>query len=127
MSIIKADWNKRVCSYSRYFIFKEFKCNCGKCNSSAYLNPRLIIYLDELRIYFGKPVIITSGIRCKKYNSSLSGSSPVSAHLRGSAADVVIFGVNPKDIHDWWIHNVPRCFSYYGTKYMGNACHVEVY
>lgn len=122
----KVEWNKKVCSYSRYFIFKEFKCKCGKCDSPAYLDPRLIIYLDELRRYFDKPVIITSGIRCKKYNSSLVGSSPVSAHLRGSAADVYIQGVNPKDIDDWWTYNVPRGYSYYGTKNMGNACHVEI-
>lgn len=122
----KSDWNRKICSYAKYFTFDEFKCKCGKCYSSAYLDPRLITYLDELRRYFGKPVIITSGIRCKKYNSSLVGSSPVSGHLRGSAADVYIQGVNPKDIDDWWINNVPRGYSYYGTKNMGNACHVEI-
>lgn len=122
----KAEWNNKLCSFSRYFNFKEFKCKCGKCSSAVYLNPKLITYLDELRRYFGKPVIITSGIRCKKYNSSLPGHSPVSGHLRGSAADIYIKGVDRDKIHLWWKENVPNGYSYYGTYNMGNACHVEV-
>ncbi len=122
----KAEWNKKVCTYAQYFSFREFKCKCGKCSSPAYLNPRLITYLDELRRHFNKPVIITSGIRCKRYNASLPGSIPTSGHLTGNAADICIKGVKPKDIHDWWLDNVPVCYTYYGTPNMGNACHVEV-
>lgn len=122
----RKQWNIKLCSYTKYFSYPEFTCKCGKCDSPAYLNPRLIIYLDLLRRHFKKPVVITSGIRCKKYNSSLVGSSPVSAHLRGSAADVYIRGVEPKDIDNWWTLNVPRGYSYYGTKNMGNCCHVEI-
>lgn len=123
----RKEWNKKICSYTKYFSYPEFTCKCGKCNSPAYLDPRLIIYLDLLRKYFKKPVVITSGIRCKKYNSSLVGSIPFSAHLRGAAADVYIQGIEPKDIYNWWTFNVPRGHSYYGTKNMGNACHVEIY
>lgn len=122
----KVEWNNKLCSYSRHFVFNEFKCKCGNCQSSAYLNPKLITYLDELRRYFGKPVIITSGIRCKKYNNSLAGSSPSSAHLRGSAADVYIKGVDPGAIVNWWTSNVPGSRSYCGTPNMGNCAHVEV-
>ncbi len=122
----RKEWNKKICSYSRYFLATEFTCKCGKCNSPAYLDPRLITYLDELRRHFKKPVVITSGIRCKKYNSTLPGHSPVSGHLRGSAADVYIPGENPKDIYMWWLHNVPRGYSYFGSKNMGNCCHVEI-
>lgn len=120
------EWNRKLCNFSSYFRFTEFKCKCGKCNSSAYLDPRLLTYLDEMRIYFGKPVVITSGIRCKKYNNSLPGSSPISGHLRGKAADVYIKGVDPTVIRKWWISNVPGSYAYCGTKNMGNCCHVEV-
>lgn len=122
----RKEWNKKVCSYAKYFKASEFKCKCGKCDNSAYLDPRLIIYLDLLRRSFNKPVHITSGIRCKKYNLSLAGSSPVSAHLRGSAADVYIPGVNPKDIDNWWTFHVPGAYSYYGTPNMGNCIHLEI-
>lgn len=123
----RKEWNNKLCRYSSYFKVSEFKCKCGKCDSPAYLDPKLVTYLDELRIYFKKPVVITSGIRCKKYNNSLVGSSKVSAHIKGKAADVYIKGVDPGAIADWWTSNVPGSFSYCGTSNMGNACHVEVY
>ncbi len=122
----RKEWNKKICSYSSYFTSVEFKCNCGKCNSPAFINPKLITYLDEMRKHFKKPVVITSGIRCKEYNNSLPGSSKSSQHLKGNAADVYIKGVDPKDIHLWWYKNVPNGYSYYGTPNMGNACHVQV-
>ncbi len=122
----RKQWNIKLCSYANYFTYSEFKCKCGKCNSPAYLNPKLITYLDELRKHFKKPVVITSGIRCKKYNASLSGSIPTSGHLTGNAVDVCIKGVKPKDIHAWWLSNVPDCYTYYGTPNMGTSVHVEV-
>ncbi len=125
--MIKTEWNKKVCSFSSYFTYKEFKCKCGKCSSPAYLDPKLITYLDEMRIYFRKPVVITSGIRCGRYNNSLVGSSKSSGHLKGKAADVYIKGVDPKVIRNWWFSNVPSGYSYCGTKNMGNCAHVEVY
>ena len=123
----RKEWNRKLCSYSKFFIDTEFRCKCGKCNSPAYLNPKLITYLDVMRRYFKKPVVITSGIRCKKYNNSLPGSIKTSAHLKGNAVDVYIKGVDPKVIRDWWFSNVPSGYSYCGTSNMGNACHVEVF
>ena len=123
----RKEWNRKLCSYTPYFVTSEFYCKCGKCNSPAYLNPSLVVYLSRMRKYFKKPVVITSGIRCKKYNNSLPGSSKSSGHLKGNAADVYIKGVNPKDISDWWYNNVPNGYSYHGTPNMGNACHVEVF
>ncbi len=125
--MIRSEWNYKICSYSRYFTFEEFKCNCGRCFSPAYLNPKLITFLDELRRDFKKPVVITSGIRCKNYNNSLVGSSKNSGHLKGCAADIYIKGVDPKEIRNWWFLNVPSGYSYCGTKNMGNCAHVEVY
>lgn len=122
----KSDWNRKICSYSKYFTFDEFKCKCGECNSSAFLNPKLITYLDEMRRYFRKPVYITSGIRCKDYNDSLPGSSKSSGHLKGNAADVYIKGVDPVVIVNWWTSNVPGSFAYCDVPWMGNSAHVEV-
>lgn len=123
----RKEWNKKVCSYATYFTSVEFNCKCGNCSSSAYLNPKLITYLDEMRRYFKKPVVITSGIRCKKYNNSLPGSSKKSGHLKGNAVDVYIDGLHPGYIVDWWYDNVPGAYAYYGTKNMGNCAHLEVF
>ena len=123
----KAEWNRKLCNYSSYFRASEFKCKCGKCDNTAYLDPKLVTYLDEMRIYFRKPVVITSGIRCKKYNNSLPGSSKTSAHMKGKAADVYIKGVDPAAIVNWWTSNVPGNRCYCGTPNMGNCAHLEVY
>ncbi len=122
----RKEWNKKVCSYATYFTSVEFNCKCGKCDSPAFLNPKLITYLDEMRKHFKKPVVITSGIRCKEYNNSLPGSSKSSQHLKGNAADVYIKGVDPKEIHLWWYKNVSNGYSYYGTPNMGTSVHVQV-
>lgn len=42
--------------------------------------------LEPLRSFVGKPLIITSGYRCKRVNK-LVGGSPTSQHTEGKAAD----------------------------------------
>lgn len=101
----------------------EFVCPCG-CGLNN-ISDDLVICLQALRFHFKKPVVITSGCRCKKYNRSLVGSVPNSAHLRGCAADIYISGVSPKKIHDFWQKN-KFGYSYYGTKNMGTSAHVEI-
>lgn len=48
----------------------------------------LACVLENIRLYFNKPIIITSGYRCKKLNSLVGGSS-TSDHMYGRAADIV--------------------------------------
>lgn len=43
--------------------------------------------LDPLRQAYGKPIIVTSGYRCKALNSAIGGASN-SQHLYGQAADI---------------------------------------
>lgn len=43
--------------------------------------------LDPLREAYGKPIIITSGYRCKQLNKAVGGAS-TSQHLTGEAADI---------------------------------------
>jgi uncharacterized protein YcbK (DUF882 family) len=67
-----------------YFVKKEFKCpDCGKVIVSAWL----IHLLNKVREGLGKPMIVNSGYRCKKYNKKIGGGKN-SAHLRGTAADI---------------------------------------
>lgn len=117
-------YNVRLCADFKHFRASEFACHCG-CGHPAKLDAKLLYRLELLRSYFGKPVVITSGVRCRKYNNSLRGSSKTSAHLSGDAADVYIDGVDPKDIVKFW-KKKNFGYSYYGTPNMGNCAHVQV-
>ena len=50
---------------------------------------RLVIrVLDRLRDGWGRPIIVTSGYRCKELNTAVGGARN-SQHLKGQAADIV--------------------------------------
>lgn len=49
-------------------------------------------FLQPLRNAWGKPIIISSGYRCKALNSVLPGASPTSVHMNGYAADMQVAG-----------------------------------
>ena len=54
-----------------------------------------INYLDVIRDYYGKPVLITSGYRCPKVNTAVGGSlTPPSKHMGGNAADIHVAGIS---------------------------------
>lgn len=129
MAVITAyHYNKWLFQDFSYFTMTEFRCNCKKCANRANphkVNAKLLTYLEQMRKHFGKPMIVTSGLRCKSYNSTLPGASKRSAHLRGMAADVYIKGVDPKVIRDYW-KSLNVGYSYCGTANMGNACHVQI-
>ena len=44
--------------------------------------------LDKLRCEWGRPIIVTSGYRCKELNTAIGGAR-YSQHLKGQAADIV--------------------------------------
>lgn len=128
MSFNAYNYNKILFTDFSHFTRNEFRCNCRKCANHAmptHVNAKLLTYLEQMRQYFGKPVVITSGLRCKKYNASLKGSIKNSAHTKGKAADVYIKGVSPAEISKYW-KSLEVGYTYYGTPNMGNACHVQI-
>jgi uncharacterized protein YcbK (DUF882 family) len=72
---------------SEHFSASEFSCKCG-CGFDD-VSPELIHLLESIREEYGKPMRITSGCRCRNWNSQCGGVSR-SAHLRGTAADIYI-------------------------------------
>ena len=90
----KNDWKS-----IKYFNRKEFGCKCGKYCNGFPVEPsfELARILDKIRGHFGKPVIITSGIRCKQHNANVGGVSN-SQHLYGIAADIQVPGVPPATV-----------------------------
>lgn len=124
----KAYQNRDKKQLSRHFEKVEFKCGCkGRyCNGyPAAVSPKLLGILEKLRIDYGKPITITSGVRCKKHNNSLPGSSRTSLHLKGKAADIYIPGVSRAEIKKR-AYRYGAAYSYYGTPGMGNAVHINI-
>ena len=61
-------------NFSRY----EVRCSCG-CDASS-ISPVLIEKLQHVREIIGKPMTITSGVRCEVFNTEIKGSL-VSSHM----------------------------------------------
>ena len=75
-------------NFDRY----EFECNC--CKLYIY-NQELLDVLEHLRTALGnRSISVLSGTRCSSHNSNVGGASK-SQHLYGTAADIVVKGVDP--------------------------------
>lgn len=88
----KKDGNKYI---SENFKAKEFACKDG--SDVIFISPELVIVLQKIRDHFGKAVHINSGYRTVTYNKKIGGAT-YSQHCYGTAADIRITGVKPKDI-----------------------------
>lgn len=85
-----------------HFRKSEFRCKCGRyCNGyPVRVDENLLVLLEKLRKEAGnKPVIINSGLRCKNHNKNVGGSSG-SQHLKGTAADIKVFGVSAAQVYN---------------------------
>ena len=83
------------------FKYNEFKCHCkGKyCNGyPVSFSYDLASNLQNIRSHFNKAVIITSAIRCQKWNDSLKGSVKNSLHTKGKAVDFYVKGISYKTL-----------------------------
>ena len=69
-----------------HFNLSEFACPC--CNL-VMLHPKLLAKLVELRNVLERPVYITSGYRCPRYNQKVGGVAN-SYHRIGLAVDIKV-------------------------------------
>lgn len=83
----------------QYFKKEEFRCKCGKYCNGYPVEPseELVNVLEKIRKYFGKPVIVNSGIRCATHNANVGGAN-ASQHMKGTAADIVVSGIDPERV-----------------------------
>lgn len=119
------------------FTVSEFRCGCGGKYCTGYpviLNTQLLKNIQSIRTKFGSTVI-SSSVRCKKYNNSLAGSSSVSYHMEGCAID--FYGTytreypNRQKVMEYWKKLPKAGYTYCNTprnQYpnMGIAIHVQV-
>ena len=62
--------------------------NSPACDAIDNLYGLVTNVLDRLRSEWGRPIIVTSGYRCKELNAAVGGTRN-SQHLKGQAADIV--------------------------------------
>ena len=110
-----------------HFKKSEFACKCG-CGFDS-INHNVVALLEDIRSYFGdRPVIVTSGCRCAKHNSSVGGAQG-SRHVLGKASDIYIDGVDKWELKNYCqsLVNQGRArYTYTGTAGMGNAVHIDI-
>ena len=75
-----------------HFSRKEFECDCG-CGFDT-VDFELAEVLDDVAHYWPHSrVLINSGCRCPQHNSDIGGE-PLSQHLKGKAADIVVENIH---------------------------------
>lgn len=121
----------------------EFRCNCGHCTGyPSYMKQVELKHLQKIRDHYGKPMTITSGLRCSYENSRVGGVRN-SGHTRGYAADFYMKGVtdtvaNRKRSLKWIERRENHEFTYGAymndsngmyrvAAGMGNAMHTETH
>ncbi|MEE0772001.1 MAG: peptidoglycan-binding protein [Anaerovoracaceae bacterium] len=118
---------------SAHFAKSEFKCSCGGryCNGypAGNTSAKLLNILEGLRAYYGKPITITSGQRCKTRNRQVGGATN-SAHTKGKAADIYIPGICNTAAGRRQVvskaYSLGAAYAYANTAGMGNAVHINV-
>lgn len=131
-TIVKNDeYNKKQTKqYSwedvKHFKQSEFTCKCG-CGMNN-IDLELVKILDEIRDYFGQPVIISSGCRCKNHNAKVGGVQG-SRHVLGKAADIVVRNVSKDKVlakcKEYVAFGRAR-YTYTNNSNMGNAVHIDI-
>lgn len=111
------------CSLVKDFQPEEFRCPCGKCTGYPVQMKQVELkHLQTIRDHYGKPMLITSGLRCK-YENKRVGGVPNSGHLTGYAADFYM-----EDVTDT-VPNRNKALAYIKTlpnhKFTYGACMVD--
>ena len=120
----------------KHFTRTEFRCPCGKWCNGFPVEPKegLVRFMDEMREHFGKGVIVVppdghsggSGVRCDKYNATLSGSAANSTHKQGRAADFSIPGITDSAISTYLTAAKTSGKIAYWYKISSGAFHVNI-
>ena len=107
------------------FTAEEFKCQCAGMYCDGYpdeVDTALVQMLQTIRNKYDKPVIITSGLRCKQHNYNVGGVGN-SRHINGKAADFYVPGVSGAQLR-------ALCYDL-GCRYsyviVGDTIHADVY
>ena len=87
-----------------------------------HISPLLINRLEKIREHFGKPIHINSGFRTQSENIIAGSIQMFSMHQYGIAADIVIKGVEPKEI----FHFIVETWTTGGVGRYDTFIHIDV-
>lgn len=111
----------------------KYKIN-NEPNEEVITNIKRLVtdVLQPIREYYGHPIIVTSGYRCKELNKKVNGSA-TSQHMNGSAADIVAYDGNNKKLFETIEYlmrigriKVRQLIWEYGTRQNPNWVHVSI-
>lgn len=80
---------------SENFKVSEFACKDG--SDVIFVSPELVKILQKIRDHFERAVVINSAYRTPTYNKKIGGAT-YSQHQYGTAADIRLNGVAPRDV-----------------------------
>lgn len=129
------------CRKAPNFAPEEFACGCNGrycCGYPTRMKVKELKHIQKIRDHYGKPMVITSGLRCSRYNREVGGIGN-SRHKSGYAVDFAIKGYtesleNRKRIINYAKtlknHNFSYCNGYSSDGYrhapgMGMAIHTD--
>lgn len=109
----------------KYFKRSEFKCKCGGKYCNGYpveMQEKVVKAADKVRAHFGKPVTVSSGIRCTQHNAAVGGVSN-SRHLQGKAVDFCVSGFSASMILSY-VQSLPEIRYAYAID--SNYVHMDI-
>lgn len=84
----------------------------------AALRALCLNVLEPIRNQFGAPVTISSGYRSLKVNQKVGGASG-SQHMKGEAADINVWGMDPVELYNWIVFysglDFDQCIQEFGS------------
>jgi len=105
---------------SANFKVKEFASTDG--TDPIFIAPKLVEVLQAIRNHFGKAVTINSGFRTAARNKAVGGAT-YSQHQYGTAADIKVSGVKPKEVAAYAEKLMPNSG---GIGIYSNFTHIDV-
>ena len=116
-------YNKQASIYiSPHFNLKEFACKCDfeECKVVLFCQ-KVAEILEKLRDRLNKPILITSGYRCPRYNQQVGGA-PESTHITGYGVDIFV-----PDIKLEKLAHHARSLGFLGIGIYKSHIHVDIY
>lgn len=113
---------------SANFAKTEFMCQCGGKYCDGYpadISDNLLQALELVRAKFGKPITITSGLRCEQHNRAVNGVG-TSKHMVGRAADFTFRNMNKQQVLNYLSGLRQYEFAYTNEENMKHAVHIQV-
>lgn len=87
---------------TKNFSISEFECKGGNCKMTADIKNNVFKLAEQLQILrdkVKKPIKINSAFRCANYNDNVIKGAKHSQHKLGKAADIVVIGMTPNEVH----------------------------